>query len=210
MSTSLYDKALVDKLKRWTEGTKVTVVAPDETRILWETIADKKNDKPIQLPLLCLRKSTSYRLGNKAGKAPITYDGFTTKASEQRSTFLNAVPIELSYQIDIYTRYYEEADEYMRELIFNLYNTPVFKIEIPYEGINYVHNASIVINPSIMSNPSASERLVLNQFAKMSVQFDVKDAYLFDVRTKDNYTIGSVDVDLNDEDVESIGFSVDY
>ena len=60
MSTSLYDKALVDKLKRWTEGTKVTVVAPDETRILWETIADKKNDKPIQLPLLCLRKSTSY------------------------------------------------------------------------------------------------------------------------------------------------------
>lgn len=190
MSTSLYDKALVEKLSKWTEGTKVTVVSPEETKLLWETLADTNNDSPLKLPMLCLRKSASYRLGNKAQKAPITYDGFTLKANTQRSTFLNAIPIELSYQIDVYARYYEEADEYMRELIFNLYNAPVFHIEIPYEGLNYIHNASIVINPSITSNSVASERLAPNQFAKMSIQFDVKDAYLFDVRTKDNFTIG--------------------
>ena len=190
MSTSLYDKSLVDKLRKWTEGTKVTVIAPDETRLLWETTADKNNDKPIQLPMIVLRKSTTYTLKGKAGKAPITYDGFTTQANINRSTFLNAIPIELSYQIDVYTRYYEEADEYMRELIFNLYNTPVFTVEIPYEGTNIKHNASITINPNIMNNPSTAERLALNQFAKLSVQFDVKDAYLFDVRTKDNFTIG--------------------
>ncbi|MBO7734830.1 MAG: hypothetical protein J6S67_19880 [Methanobrevibacter sp.] len=189
MGTSLYDKALVDKLKRWTEGTKVTVVAPEETRALWETVADKQKDK-IKLPMICLRKSTTYSITGKAGKAPITYDGFTTEANIQRSTFLNAIPIELSYQIDVYTRYYEEADEYMRELIFNLYNTPVFTVEIPYENTHIKHSASIVVNPTISNNPSSTERLALNQFAKLSVQFDVKDAYLFDVRTKDNYTIG--------------------
>ena len=190
MSTSMYDKALVEKLKKWTNGTKVTVVSPEETRGLFEVIADKRNDKPIELPLICLRKSATYTITGKAGKAPITYDGFTTTASVGRSTFLNAIPIELSYQIDVYTRYYEEADEYMRELIFNLYNTPVFSVDIPYEGLHYIHNASIVVNPNISNNPTNTDKVVFNQFAKMSVQFDVKDAYLFDVRTKDNFTIG--------------------
>ena len=190
MGTAIYDKAIMDKLKRWTEGTNVTVVSPEDTRTLFEVTADRKNDKPIQLPMICLRRATTYTLDGKAGKSPLTFDAVTTEATIARSTKINAIPIRLSYQIDIYTRFYEEADEYMRNLVFNLYNYPAFEVQLPYEGKGYTHTASMVVNPTISNNSSTQERLAVGQFTKLSVGFDVKDAYLFDVRTKDNYSIG--------------------
>ena len=188
MSTYLYDKALVEKLKKWTDNTKVTVISPDETRNLFETIADQRNDKPISLPMMCLRKNPSYTL-ELAGKAPLTYSALTHEANIERSTKLMAIPIRLTYRIDIYARYYEEADEYMRNLVFNMYNYPVFTINIPYEGMGYTHNASMVIDKTIENTSSSQERLAFGQFTKLSIGFEVKDAYLLDVRTKDNLSI---------------------
>ena len=56
MSVYLYDESLVKKLKGWTENTQVNVYSPDDTRRLFEVIADNTNDKPIQLPIICLRR----------------------------------------------------------------------------------------------------------------------------------------------------------
>lgn len=190
MGTSLYDKAIVEKLRKWTEGTQVMIVPPDESRRLWEVIADKNNDKPIKLPFIALRKSLSFSTDLIAGKSPMTYNGFTTEANIGRSTKLNIIPIMLSYQIDIYARYYEEADEYTRNLLFNLINYPVITVQIPYENIGREHNASMRIVQTIDDNSSSQERLLFGQFTRMSIGVEVTDAHLFDVRTKDNLSIG--------------------
>ena len=190
MSTALYDKALVEKLRKWTEGTQVVVVPPDDTRKLFESIADQRNDKPIQLPMICLRKANSYSITTIAGKAPLSYSAITMESTVGRSTKLNAIPIRLEYQIDVYTRYYEEADEYMRNLVFNLFNYPAITVQLPYEGKGYEHKASIYVNPSVTNSSSSQERLAFGQFTKLSIGIEIRDAYLFDVRTKDNYSIG--------------------
>ena len=190
MGTSLYDKAIVEKLKRWTEGTDITIVPPDETRRLWEVIADKNNDNPIKLPMITLRKNVSFSTDLIAGKSPMTYNGFTIEANIGRSTKLNVIPIMLSYQIDVYARYYEEADEYARNLLFNLINYPVITVQIPYENTGREHNASMRIVQTIDDNSSSQERLLFGQFTRMSIGIEVTDAHLFDVRTKDNISIG--------------------
>ena len=48
MSTYFYDDAIVKKLQLWTRNTEVTITGPDETRRLFEVIADKTNDSPIK------------------------------------------------------------------------------------------------------------------------------------------------------------------
>ena len=48
----------------------------------------------------------------------MTHLGKVFNADSKVSDHLNAVPITLKYQIDIYTRYQEEADEYVRNFIF--------------------------------------------------------------------------------------------
>ena len=48
MSVKLYDDALIEKLKYWTEDTMCQIVGPEETRELFEIKADKNDDKPIK------------------------------------------------------------------------------------------------------------------------------------------------------------------
>ena len=52
MSVSLYDKALLDKLKNWVKDSSIKITGPEETRRLFEYTADRNNDKPITLPLI--------------------------------------------------------------------------------------------------------------------------------------------------------------
>lgn len=117
MSVYLYDEAFVEKLKNWTDNTQLKVYSPDDTRRLFEVVADTNNDAPIKLPILCLRRVSGLTVQN-TGKRPLTFDGMTLDANLKRSLQLNAIPIEINYQLDIYTRYFKEADEFVRNLTF--------------------------------------------------------------------------------------------
>ena len=44
MSIGLYDNALLDKLRNWTNNTNVSIVSPEESRRLFEMIADANDD----------------------------------------------------------------------------------------------------------------------------------------------------------------------
>ena len=54
----------------------------------------------------------------------MTFDGATIEATLKKSKSLQAIPIRLQYQIDIFTRYREEADEYLRNFVYNILNYP--------------------------------------------------------------------------------------
>lgn len=189
MSAYLYDNALIEKFNRWTEKTNVHIYGPNETRQLFQLIADTNEDKPIALPIITLVRNGGYEIIN-TNKRPLTYDGRFELSEDSKgikdkyAIQLNAIPIQLEYQVNVYARKYQEADAYMREIVFNLVNYPKLSITIPYHQANIVHDSSIEISSTVEDNSDISERLVPDQFTRLSLSFSVVDAYLWDTRLK--------------------------
>lgn len=200
MSVGLYDKAFLDKLTNWTKDTEVTVFGPQETAQVFRTIADQTNDKPIQLPLIVLRRMGGFTVLN-TGKRPLSFDGATLDANYNVASQLNGIPISVSYQLDVYTRYFNEADEYARNLVFNIINYPKLDINIPYNNENYIHHSNIRLQGEVEDNSDIPERLIPGQFTRISMKIDVDDAYLFDIRYRDVYSI-EITSNLSDNKIE--------
>lgn len=192
MSVYLYDEAFVEKLRNWTKSTQVQVYSPDDTRRLFEVMADTSNDKPIQLPILCLRRKLGLNVLN-TGKRPITFDGIIIEQDTEDGAHLNAIPIDISYQLDIYTRYFKEADEFLRNLTFNIINYPKLTIQIPYNNANLndviEHNGFIRMSGEIEDNSNIPERLINGQFTRLTFNINIDDAYLWNIKVKDNLSI---------------------
>lgn len=147
-------------------------------------------------------------------KQPLTYDGFKrsgvlTKEDDGKISGkieqLNAIPIELDYTIDIYTRFYEEAEEYVRNFVFNLINYPKMQIQIPYNSYNEIKNCNITLNSDVQDNSDIPERLAPGQFTRKTISLSILDAYLWDVRNRDTFRINEepccIDVRL-DTDID--------
>lgn len=188
MAVRFYDEALVAKLKKWTQDTDVTLLGVNETKRRFEVLADKNNDQPIKLPLITLSRNGGYTILSK-NKKSLSYDGNTFVRSNERSALLNGIPISIEYQIDIYTRYLEEADEYARNIVFNIVNYPKLNIEIPYEDLGLTHDANIMLNSDVDDNSDIPERLIPGQFTRLTIGIVIDDAYLFDVHIKKNLSI---------------------
>ena len=188
MSVALYDDALRKKLERWTKDTSVTILTPSETKELFSITADLQNDKPLKLPLIALRRTSGFSLLSTA-KRPLSFDGATLDATHEKASQLNGIPISIPYQIDVYTRYQHEADEYIRNLVFNIINFPKIEVCIPYNNENYIHDSNMRLNTEVADNSDIPERLISGQFTRMSLSIYVDDAYLWDVRYRDVYSI---------------------
>lgn len=199
MSSYIYDEVLINKLKRWTEGTNVTITGPDETRRFFEVLSDKTNDNNIKLPLVCLRRDFGYTI-DTVGKKPLSFDGLLKESTDDKSMSINAIPITITYQLDIYTRYYKEADEYMRNFIFNIINYPKVIMEIKYQGVDMEHVANILPGQSVVDTSSSTpERLFPGQFTRLSYQFKLDDAYLWDIKIGNNKQISTGDLLIIDK-----------
>ena len=195
---NLYDEALLAKLNKWTEKTELHSYGPEETRRMLEVIADNTNDKPIKLPIVCLRRKGGYTILN-INKKPLTYDGLAIRGDTQERTamVLNAIPISIQYQLDIYTRYLKEADAYCRDFIFNIINHPNVQVVVPYNDANFVHNSTIRVSADVEDNSNIPERLITGQFTRMSLSLDIDDAYLWDTKVRKN-----IELDIRDISVE--------
>ena len=104
MSVGLYDDALTEKIKKWVLDPNMTITSPNETRRLFQYKADVTGDAPIELPLIAIRRDNIINI-LRTGKKPTTFDGLVVD-TDKRIMTLNQVPISISYQLDIYTRYF--------------------------------------------------------------------------------------------------------
>lgn len=188
MAVRFYDEALLKKFQKWTADTQVHLTGINETRRLFEVVADTNNDRPIQFPLIALSRNGGYTIQEKY-KQPRSYNGSSLVVTTDSGAKLNAIPIGISYQIDIYTRELAEADEYARNIVFNIINYPKLNIEIPYEDSGLTHDANIRLVTDVEDNSDIPERLISGQFTRFTIGIDIDDAYLFDVRVKDNLSI---------------------
>lgn len=186
MSLALYDKAFVKKLNKITENTNIHVYSPDDTRRLFEIIADESDDKPLKLPIVCLRRQDGYTI-REMGNNPRSKNSLKlTQTNDQSgsSIQLNVIPISINYQIDIFSRKLEEADAIAREMVFILTNSPSLIVTVPYNDIDLEHKSNVVLGGNVRDNSSISERLISGQFTRFTIDCSVSDAYLFDTRAK--------------------------
>ena len=159
MALRYYDDIVAAKIKYWMpDNNALRVLKPDETKRLFETYADDKQDKPIQLPLIALSRSPDLELLLNI-KNPRSFDGLKLEQSKAGTRQLNVIPVKLLYQMDIYTKTFEEADEYLRQYLFKLINNPKIHIDIPYNNTTYSHVAYIRVLSNIADTSNISERL---------------------------------------------------
>ena len=209
MSVRFYDLALLNKVKSWVKDPNMTITSPDETARYFEYRADITNDKPIQLPLIALRRARAIDLQN-VNKQSMSFSGTKLhghhtedpESGELQSckvSLMNAIPIGVGYQIDIYTRYAEEADEYLRNFIFNIVNYPKLQIEIPYNNTNRLHYCTMTLVNTAEDNSDIPERLVAGQFTRWTIGLRINDAYLFSVPIKTPYHIEESLIELENK-----------
>ena len=193
MSLKLYDDALLEKLKEWTKKIKgMHIYGPSNTVQLFEITADETKDKPIKLPIIALTRQNGYTILNP-NKNVRTYDGAMTDSDEEYSFTLNSIPIQIDYKLDVYTRKFEEADVYMRELIFNFINHPTLHITIPYNSLNREHVATVRISNNVEDNSDVPEmHFKYGQFTRFSLDINIDDAYLWSVRRRNNIYIEDI------------------
>ena len=207
----LYDEALANKIKNWIKDPKVEVLKPEETTRLFKLKADQRADRPITLPLIALSRKTRIPIQN-TGKRPMSYDGFKVFAynedgtpaddNKKRMQKLNAVPIQIDYQLDIYTANFSEADEYARNFIFNFINYPNVKIEIPYNDCKLIHESTVYIDEMLEDTSDIPQRLVPGEFTRFTLNLSIDNAYLFSAPIKDNVSISSIELQVKNNDKE--------
>ena len=200
MSVELYDKAFVEKLRKWTKDTDVSILTPNETKNTFSIIADKQNDQPIKLPLITVRRSGGFKV-LYTGARPISKIGAKLFANNEAGRNLRAVPISIPYQIDVYTRYQDEADEYARNIVYNIINYPRLDINIPYYDENITHYSNIHMVGDVEDTSDIPERLISGQFTRMTIQIMVDDAYLFDIKQSKTKKVcpGCVSIEVKDD-----------
>ena len=97
------------------------ILKPSESTRLFQLRADQNDDKPLTLPMIAISRDNDFEILSTA-KKPLSYDGGHIAAKCKQSELLNGIQIRLSYQLDIYCKYFAEADEYVRNFVFNIIN----------------------------------------------------------------------------------------
>lgn len=202
MAIRFYDQALVDKIKRWTKDSNLTILTPEDVNRMLQVRLDQSNDKPVTLPLISISRAGEVDI-LQTQKKPMSFDGMMLEATSQKSMQLDAIPISIGYQLDIYTRYYEEGDEYLRNFIFNFINFPKLEITIPYNNSNIKHTANVRVVSPVEDNSDIPERLMPGQFTRWSIQLLIDDAYLFSVPVKNIWSIGGANVEMAKDNSEN-------
>lgn len=188
MAIRYYDDVIAAKLKRWNPIADLRVLKPNEVKRLFTLNAEDSGDKPLALPCIALSRNNDLEIEANI-KTPKSYAGLKLKQTESETLLLNAIPVRPQYQIDIYTKTAEEGDEYLRQYLFKLINNPVIKIMVPYNGVEVEQIANIRVMNTVSDTSEISERLFSGQFNRWTIQFEVQDAFLYDIPYRKNWKL---------------------
>lgn len=195
MAVRYYDDILAAKIQRWLPISTLRVLKPNETKRFFELTAEESRTESIELPCIALSRNNDIELG-LSYKTPKSYAGVKLQQTPAETLVLNAIPIKVQYQMDIYTKTAEEGDEYLRQYLFKLVNNPVIKIVIPYNGANVEQIANIRVLNNISDTSEITERLFPGQFTRWTIQLEIQDAFLYDIPYRKNWQLYISDTEL--------------
>lgn len=197
MAIRFYDEALAQKIQKWIKDPNLVVLKPNEVTRLLQIKADINNDKPLKLPFIALSRDPQVDILS-VNKKPLTFDGMMKEATKEKTLQINAIPIRIGYQLDIYTRKFAENDEYVRNFVFNFINHPKLEITLPYNDSNIVHHANIQLVESMEDNSDIPQRLLPDEFTRWTLKLVIDDAYLFSIPYVNNVYIKEPELEVQE------------
>lgn len=199
MAINYYDDAIIAKLKNWiADSSNLRVYGPDESKRLFENKADDSNDAPIKLPIIALSRSNDIELLS-AIKQNKSFDGLVVESNAIESVHMNVIPVQTTYQLDIYTKRRNEADEYVRQFLFKLINNPQIVVEIPYNNFIIKHTANLRVLTTISDTSSIQNNIFPGQFYRWTIQIELQDGFLFSVPYRSNWKFVAIETAICDK-----------
>jgi len=196
------DDALFEKIKGWVKDENMTILKPNETARLFQVVADKTDDKPITLPLIALSRDSDIDI-LQTNKRALSFSGGRIAANQNKTTAVTAIPINVRYQLDIYTKEFWEADEYLRNFIFNIINYPKMTVHLKYNGVDEEHVANVRMEETISDTSDIPQRLFSGQFTRFTIKLYIDDCYLFNIPIKDVKKVVAAEVRVHTDGTPS-------
>ena len=195
-----YDNAIVEDLRLITKDSKKTIniIPPSE---YFDLVATLRSDD-IKLPLISLARP-SWSLRNDKKPQTMIFEGVMIQNDEENDLVRNlqAIPIIINYQLDVWTNNRLENDMIMRELIWNYTLNRTLGINIRYKDINYKHTFNILSNDEIEDNSDIQEHKNLGRLFRQTITFYTDDAYLWKIKDR-RHTKFHVDVGITNKQYE--------
>lgn len=133
----IYDDAIVEDLKRSfnpdnVSDPAVTVVNPENAIALAAQVQDDK----IQFPVVALTRSSPISIAEALKNFTKTKKGVSAVFDNENNIIYNekTLPIELSYELSVFTTNTADMDEIIRELVFKYSSQYFMTATIPYES----------------------------------------------------------------------------
>ena len=209
MAFRYYDDIIAAKITGWMpSAANIRVLRPDETKQLFETLANDSKHERLTLPLIALSRNNDITLDLNI-KNSKSYDGYRLSQDESGTSLLNTIPVKLMYQMDIFAKKVSDAEDYVREYLFKIINNPTVKIGVPNASTNasddYLYfTANMRVLDTVSDTSSIPQRLFTGQFSRWTIQIELQDAYLFNIPYKQNWKLYIDENNLLPDDQKSV------
>lgn len=165
-SLKLYDISLTSKLK--SIFTNVTYASPDEAL---ESSSDDKSD--INFPMISLYRLDNPPIFTERYNNPSAFRGRMNSYTQSGYRNIMTLPVNLSYQIDLWSSTRDELDTMYCELLFYLVRYPNIEINIDSGTHNFPINITDAESLMDFDDENSSRTY------RMSITLEVPDAVLF-------------------------------
>lgn len=192
MSVYSYDEAIISDLRMIVQDNRIHIVPPDNLfRLLARTDSDR-----VEFPAISVTRR-GWSLSDSHPQM-MKFDGTLLSHDEVNNRYirLQAIPINISYQMDIWTKTRLENDSIMRELIFYYSTHPTLNVKIPYGQDTYYHKFNIFFDSDIEDNSDIANHINTGEYFRQTISFYTDDAYLWKSSSRGPTT---VDIHLTDE-----------
>lgn len=189
MSVYAYDEAVVQDLRRIFSDGRIHIIPPEDA---FDLIGTLQKDN-IRFPLITLARPGWLLSDNKPQH--MIFEGLPDKITDSKievpehrtdgfdSSFkvirLQAIPIRINYQVDIWTESRLENDNIMRELIWYYTLHPTLKVKIVYDDIERLHNFNLFFDADVEDNSDIVSHKEKGRFFRQTISMYTDDAYLW-------------------------------
>lgn len=174
MSAYLYDEALVAKLTKITEDSRIRVISPSDTISL---LAQINKDK-VEFPAIIVTRGP-INLFQDTRNQYAYLKGESVKLNEDSSmTKIKVLPMRMTWTINIYAVDRYSCDEITRELVYYLMTYPRCFVQVPY-GIDIPQNFDLILDNDIEDNSDLEGYMNTGEYFRETLTVRTENAHYF-------------------------------
>lgn len=174
MSVHLYDEALVDKLRKITEDSRIRVIPPSDTISLLAQV----NKDQVEFPAIVVTRGP-VNLFTETRNQVAYLKGETARINaDSTATKMKPLPMRITWTINIYAVDRYSCDEITRELVFYLMTYPRCFVDVPY-GVDLPQNFDLILDPNIEDNSDLENFNNVGEYFRETLTVYTENAHMF-------------------------------